>query len=247
MKAESPAQNEIHLWYQDLDRGTTELLVERHWDLLSPDEQQKFQTFKIEAKRREYLMTRAVVRHVLSKYAPVPPQDWIFSQTAYGCPEIQHPHLAQPLRFNLSHSGNLVVCAVGFQCELGVDVEYIKNGENLFEIAQSHFSRSEVESLSRLSGQAQIQRFYEYWTLKEAYIKARGMGLAIPIQNFSFELSDTQGSPIRILTGQNLDENPDAWRFKLLRPTEKHQLALAVRRPTDAEFIVVEKQANLGG
>jgi 4'-phosphopantetheinyl transferase len=192
--------------------------------LLSEEEHARRARFYFARDRHTFLVARALLRTVLSRYAPVPPEAWRFALGSHG-----KPYLADrsELSFNLSHTDGMVAVAVARSEELGVDVENAGRRTEPTAIADRFFSAAEVAALHRLTEEAQRERFFAYWTLKEAYIKARGLGLAIPLGQFSFELD--QGLPIRIGCAPELGDRPDGWRFALLRASPEHPVAVAVR------------------
>jgi 4'-phosphopantetheinyl transferase len=131
------------------------------------------------------------------------------------------------LRFNISHTEGLIACAVTIGREVGVDVEHI--GRRLtHDIAGRFFAPREVNDLKALPDDQQHKVFFDYWTLKEAYIKARGFGLALPLGDFAFKLSPP--APPEITFEPSLDDDPATWQFFQDWPTPQHRLGLAVRR-----------------
>jgi len=233
------AANEAHLWRVDPKAITDPEIRQAYWNLMTPQEQEKQQRFYFAKGRQEYLVTRALVRSVLSRYYAAEPAAWRFKENRYGRPEIDTPAQAAHLRFNLSHTDGLIVCLVARELEIGVDVENITRQTRSLEIAESHFSRQEVMDLSALPKERQHNRFFEYWTLKEAYIKARGMGLALPLGQFSFHLE--AGCPVRISFGPQIDDDPEAWQFAQRFPTPDHLMAVAIRRGPVQDLTIHEK------
>lgn len=127
------------------------------------------------ADRHRALLARLLLRQALSHGYPRPLADWRFARDRCGKPALAWPAL--PVTFNLSHSGNLVVCALGWYCELGVDVEQVAPRDRLLALARRFFSADECAQLGGLSGAAQRDAFYDIWTAREAYFKALGCGL----------------------------------------------------------------------
>jgi 4'-phosphopantetheinyl transferase len=196
--------------------------------LLSEDEQARMARFVFDRDRRAFLLTRALVRTMLSRYAPMAPADWQFIANVHGRPEIlDRPRGVPDLRFNISHTDGLIACAVTIGREVGVDVEHI-NRHLTHDVAGRFFAPDEVTDLRRLSNDAQQRVFFDYWTLKEAYIKARGFGLALPLGDFAFKLDPPH--PPQIAFEPTLDDDPATWQFLQDWPTTRHRLALAVRR-----------------
>lgn len=192
--------------------------------LLSPDECVRWKTFRFERHRREYLATRALVRIALSRYRPISPEAWRFELNAYGKPA------AKPdcgLQFNLSNCPGLVVCLIAPGTEVGVDVEPCERAEWIAKLAPEVFSASELAQLEALPDEEKPNRALSLWTLKEAYIKARGMGLQLPLAKFSFLFGGTEG--IRLELDPSIGDEPERWRFCLLERTG-HRIAIMVER-----------------
>jgi 4'-phosphopantetheinyl transferase len=217
-----------HLWYVDPDAIEDWYLLAAYHTIMSPDEAQQQARYRFAAGRKEYLVTRALIRSVLSAYAPILPRDWKFVRNKHGRPEIAGPHGAPKLRFNLSNTRGLIVCLVARDREVGVDVEDIHRPGETVAIADRFFSPIEASSLIRQSPHRQRDRFFDYWTLKEAYIKARGMGLAIPLDHFSYHLENP--AAIRISFAPELPDDPERWQFSLTTLGGRHRIATAIER-----------------
>lgn len=204
------------------------LLVDRYLAALSPEELDRLTRFGMARLRHPYLVTRALVRDVLSRYAGISPAEWQFTANRYGRPEIASPAAYAAWRFNLSHTDGLIVLAVSRDVELGVDVENVERRWSGVALAERYFAPTEVAELLAQPEAAHRETFFAYWTLKEAYIKARGMGLAIPLAQFSYSLSDPERPTISFDAA--LGDDPQAWQFLQLRPTPRHRVALAIQR-----------------
>jgi 4'-phosphopantetheinyl transferase len=202
--------------------------LDRYRALLTPDEHERMARLIFEHDRRRFLITRAHVRTMLSRYAQVDPADWRFIANKHGRPEIlDRPAGVPDLRFNLSHTEGLIACAVTNGREVGVDVEHV--GRRLtHDIAGRFFAPREVIDLRSRPVVEQPRVFFDYWTLKEAYIKARGFGLALPLGDFAFCLAPP--APVEITFEPSLDDDPSTWQFEQAWPTPDHRLGLAVRR-----------------
>jgi len=196
--------------------------------LLSQDENERMARLVFDRDRRAFLITRALVRTMLSRYAPVVPAAWKFIANVHGRPEIlDRPPGVPDLRFNISHTDGLIACAVTIGREVGVDVEHI-NRHLLHDVAGRFFAPNEVSDLRKLPEDEQRRVFFDYWTLKESYIKARGFGLALPLGDFAFKLNPP--GPPEITFEPALDDDPRTWQFLQDWPTPQHRLGLAVRR-----------------
>jgi 4'-phosphopantetheinyl transferase len=193
MTFEDPLRD-VHVWCTFFDEIRDETLLEEYERLLSADERERRSRFVFPRDRHRFLVTRALVRTVLSRYADVAPADWTFVVNTYGRPEIapRHPR-AGMLSFNVSHTHSLVVLGVGCGRALGVDTENVRARQAPLEIAERFFAPTEVAALRALPEADQSRRFFEYWTLKEAYGKARSMGLSLPLREFAVRFIGNRG------------------------------------------------------
>jgi len=144
------------------------------------------------------------------------------------------------LRFNLSHCAGLVACLVTLEVDVGVDVEDTQRDLDRIGLADRFFSAEEAEDLRTFKGPAQRERFFAYWTLKEAYIKARGQGLSIPLQRVSFQLAED--GAIRVRFDATLEDRESDWQFEVLRPLRNHLLASAIQREQGRDLSIVTRQ-----
>lgn len=220
---------DVHLWLCFHESIRDPALLHEYVGLLSTAELRQQRRLYFERDRHRYLVTRAMVRTVLSKYARIAPQDWQFAASAYGKPEVVNDNAeAQRISFNLSHTSGLIVLGVARDRAIGVDVENVREQRAAVEIADRFFAPSEVAALRALPEEVQQRRFFEYWTLKESYIKARGLGLSIPLDRFAFDLED--GGEIRLVIDASLDDWPGGWAFWQLEPQSHHLVAVCVAR-----------------
>lgn len=227
-KVKSP-KNTIDLWlvhYQEI--VDPDLLISLR-QLLSSEERCREQRFHFPDDRKRFLVTRATVRTVLSRYAPVAPADWTFAATSYGRPFITNPHPhAQGLDFNLSHTNGLIVLGICRERKLGVDVENIRARKSSPGIAERFFTSSEYADLIRLPKNLRHERFFEYWTFKESYIKARGQGLSIPLDRFHF--SFPQQGRVQFAVDAVLKDDANQWQFWQFRLAAEYLLAVCAER-----------------
>ncbi len=218
MQAPSDA---VYVWWAE-----PEQLVRRFGvDFLLDHERERANHFRFERDRTIALATRVLVRTTLSRYLPVAPEAWRFTTTEYGRPLIDPP---STLQFNLSNTHGLVVCAVAWDTELGVDAERVDHAAPL-EVAQRYFAPTELSDLLALPPAHQHQRFFDYWTLKESYLKARSLGLNLPLDRFSVQL--VAGKPPALTIDSSLNDDGTSWQLAQHRPTEAHLIAVCVRRP----------------
>ena len=209
--------------------------------LLTPDERARLERLRRPEDRLVALVARALLRSSLSRVAPPPPEDWRFTPSAEGRPELVPGITTLPLRFNLSHTGGLVAVVVALERDVGVDVEAHDRPTPLLEIARRQFAEHEHAALAALPEGDRLEAFYRHWTLKEAYLKARGLGLPGGLDQVTFALES--GAPPRCALGPSLADEAGAWRFALARPTQRHTLAVAARRGEDPPLRVTLQQA----
>lgn len=210
---------ETHVWVAELAALTADEI--RLCDaVLSAEERARMHRFHFERDREIYRAAHGLARLTLSRYAPsVAPQDWTFADNAYGKPEVAIP-LAPRLRFNISHTHGLVACIVAEELDCGVDVERTWRDKDLLNVARRVLTRNELSALAALHGEEQALLFCRYWTLKEAYAKARGLGMSIDFDRLAVELE-----PPRLLSSA-----ADEWHFEQWRATPEHMVAVAVHR-----------------
>ncbi len=233
MTLEALHPHQVHLWHAFLPQDGGHALASQQLSLLTPQERQQQARFFFEKDQHRYLVTRALVRTVLSRYAPIDPADWTFEPGVHGRPAITNPHpLAQRLRFNISHTNGLVVLAITVGREIGVDTESTQRNAPL-EVADRFFSEREAQAMRAMPLADQPLRFWELWTYKESYIKARGMGLALPLDRFSFGFPNPAGTTIRFEPG--LVDDPGRWRFWQLKPDAHHRVAICLEHHATAQ------------
>lgn len=196
--------------------------------LLSPDERDKHDRFVFERDRKLYAVAHALLRRSLSRYAAVTPAAWRFVADDHGWPAVDPSAGLPAVGFNLSHTRGLCACVVSGAPAAGVDVEEMRAQVDLLELAEHSFAAAERAGLRALDGEtAMCDRFYALWTLKESYIKARGLGLALPLGAFAFRL---EGERIGLSLQPSLGDDARGWWFALAAPSPQHRLAVALRR-----------------
>jgi 4'-phosphopantetheinyl transferase len=191
--------------------------------LLSEEEIARYLRFHFDDDRREFALAHALLRTTLSAFDDVAPRDWRFENDANGKPALAPGMTGVPLSFNLSHSGGLVACAVAVHADVGVDVESVTRATDWRSIVPRYFSAAEVAQIDRLPAPEQAGRFFELWTLKEAFAKALGVGLSQSLDATCFDLA---GDAISCSLPDGIQA--EAWQFALYRPDRDHRLAVAV-------------------
>lgn len=237
------SQDEIHLWLatDEVDGGQ----AIGYRQLLSADERQREQRFHFKKDRDRFSITRALVRTVLSRYEAVDASDWVFEANAYGRPAIDVSTMgAVDLCFNVSHTAGLIVLGVTRGRAVGVDVENLCARMNPVDTAKHVFSATELATLARLPSEQQLDRFFEYWTFKESYIKARGMGVSIPLDKFSIQLE--RDGLVDLETAPELHDDAGRWQFWQIHPARAYVLALCAERvPNLSPTISIKRMVSL--
>jgi len=194
-------------------------------EVLSAEERARRDRFVFDRDRRDFVAAHALVRRMLSRSDATGPTGWQFDIDAHGKPSVVASQAgAPPLVFNLSHTHGLVACAVARGTSLGIDVERVDRISSGPDIAARYFAPPEIRMLERHPASDYNGRFIELWTLKEAYIKAVGTGLAHPLDSFAFAFEGDSGLRFAAPPGVAA---PD-WQFLLAAPTANYRLAVAV-------------------
>jgi 4'-phosphopantetheinyl transferase len=202
------------------------------FSLLSDLEHARALTFARPDLRLRYQRIRAQVRRVLAEFSGVPASALTFGQSSQGKPFLTN----LPISFNISHSGDYLAIAIAQQHELGVDLEQMVVKRSRDAIAQRYFHPHEVAFLQTLEPAQRELAFYRLWTLKEAFLKARGTGIAAGLERAVFVFDDLQ---IHSQFAPELHENPNEWRFWQWQLGGQFALALACRAP-DVSLLTVE-------
>jgi 4'-phosphopantetheinyl transferase len=215
---------EVHVWRASLDLDSS--CVEHLQHALSADELQRAARFHFPRDRRRFTVARGVLRDILGRYLGVPPSELEFRYGAHGKPALAAGFDAVGVRFNISHSHEMALFAVTCGREIGVDIEYLGREIRGEEIAQHFFSAHECASLRALPAAAKHEAFFNCWTRKEAYIKAHGEGLSLPLDQFDVSLAP--GEPAALLATRNDPREVQRWSLQALTPGPGYVAALAV-------------------
>lgn len=215
----------IELYIGLLDAIDTPPAREACLATLSLEEKRRAARFVRDRDQRQYIFAHGLLRFALSNFVPqVEPPGWSFTTDRYGRPFIAAPATERAVHFSLSHTDGCVACVVSGHRAVGVDVERIQERGSLLETARSVFSLEEIEALRQLAPADFVDRFFDYWTLKEAYLKATGRGLNLPLDRFSMQISPEE---IGIRFGPSIADDSRRWRFTMRSPSPTHRLAIA--------------------
>ena len=225
LNTEKLAEEEIHVWFRALDQPVPN--ANALFELLSVDERERAQRYRFDEHRNEFILTRAALRILLGFYLEKSPEQLAFSYSAQGKPSLEKT--AADLGFNVSHTHGLAALAFGKGCELGVDVEKLRPECDATKLAQRFFSASERAAISSLSGRPLHEAFFRCWTRKEAFIKAKGGGLSIPLDQF--DVSVEEGRPAALLGTRPDPAEANRWMLHDLPVKSGYAAALAVSVP----------------
>jgi 4'-phosphopantetheinyl transferase len=217
----------VTIWYLPSTTFTPELR-RGYEDLLDPAERAKAARFLREKDRCQYLAAHALLRRMLAAHDGLVPASWRFREGPHGRPEPEPGQTGLRLRFSLSHTDGMVACALTRERDIGLDVEMLERGLADLDMLAALFAPHEAGLLQRCAAERKRVTFFELWTLKEAYLKALGLGLSAPLDGFAFDLR-----PPRLRSTDVDPGPPDGWQFRLLRPTPHYQIAVAVRAAAD--------------
>ncbi len=230
------------LWYVYPERVAAEpSLLESYRRLLTDDELRRMHRYVFERDRLTQLVARVLVRTTLSRYAPaVSPAEWVFATGDHGQPVLSAPAAAPTIRFNLTHTDGLVALLVSCEREVGLDAEDATRVGQHLDHPEHFFAPTELAGISQLEGPACQRRFYELWTLKEAYLKARGLGLALPLDRFALTIGDDPSAGLAIAFAPPIDDDPSRWQLWQQRLGERHQLAAVIDRGQAADDLAID-------
>jgi len=224
------ADDRVAVWYCrvcDFDAGV--LALPETLGLMSNAELVRYRQFHFEYDRQLFVATRVLLRCVLSRFGTAAPREWRFARNAYGRSAIASPSAVQGLHFNLSHTRDLVVCAVSACKTIGVDAEWVAPVRPTAVIVPWALSSQEALFMATLPPAAQRIAFYRFWTLKEAYVKARGMGLSLPLSDVMFDIRDKHR--IDVAFKGKITDCAMHWRFRQFSVFGRYIVAIAGRSP----------------
>lgn len=219
------ADNEVHVW-----RAPLELPLSRAQelkDILTDDELDRANRFSFEIDRQRFIAARGTLRSILSRYVATNPGHLRFYYNQYGKPFLAPEFSSYPLNFNLSHSGSMALYAITRSMEIGVDIERVRSDFAYEEIAERFFSANEVSILCTIPREKKLRAFYNCWTRKEAYTKAHGKGLSLPLD--SFEVSFAAWESSIVLITKDEPQESSHWTLLDLEAGLRYVAALAVK------------------
>jgi 4'-phosphopantetheinyl transferase len=230
--AELPAQplkdSDLHIWRASLSGSPDEL---SYFDsLLSMDEKARAERFYFERDRNRYVFGRGILRTLLGNYLRQEASKITFVYGLYGKPAIGSMHSNKTLQFNLAHSNEWAVYVFGWDQPLGIDLEHIRPMPDVDDLAERVFSASESALIHSLFDDQKWETFFTIWTCKEAFLKARGSGLTIPLDQF--EVSPNANGDMKLTSISGNSTLAARWRLETFKPMADYQSAIAVENHT---------------
>ena len=216
------AQGEVRIWYARTDDAWRD--IERRARVvacLTPAEAVRHARFRHDIDRDMFLLGRAMARTLVGRALGVPPWAWAWAEGPHGRPEVSGH--ASHVSFNIAHSAGMVVCALSRDAAVGVDIEHRDRPPTDPRIVRRFCSPMEIADIERQGLDGWRDQFLRYWTLKEAYLKARGLGIGVPLADVSFTLGDR----VRVDFLDSLAGTDTNWAFALVEPDHGHFVAVA--------------------
>jgi len=216
-------QTQVHVWFCQPSAICDVQKLAEYKAVLSEQELARYQRFHFEKDRHSYLVSHALLRSALSKYASLNAAQWQFVCGEHGKPALVSSSAPADLCFNLTHADGLSACVISANRRCGIDVENTHRKNKLEAVAQRMFTD---EELAQLAESNIADRFYVFWTLREAYVKALGTGLAGSSKEFYFEVGQSDSNVS--LHHRNSTAATQNWQFGLYQPTAAHVLAVGI-------------------
>jgi 4'-phosphopantetheinyl transferase len=191
--------------------------------LLDGEEQNRLVRLRFDRDRHRFAVGHAFLRRTLARYVNLAPDQLRFVVNRYGKPCLDGPAAESALHFNLAHTRDLVVVGVSRDGEIGVDVERLDLDGDLLELTAGLFSPAEIADLRATPPTERRLRFFQYWTVKEAYVKARGRGLSMALDRFTIQL--LAGGRAALATTPPGERGAGTWRVFRFEPDPEHVVA----------------------
>ncbi len=221
--------DDIHVWYVELKGSPA--VKQALFEILSTDERERSKRFRFQKHRHRFVIARGMLRVLLARYLWVKPDQVRFDYGPYGKPSLAKSHGRSTLRFNLAHSHEVGLYAMVHNRAIGIDVEFMREDFDVVTLASEHFSAVELASLYSLPIAKQKEGFFNCWTRKEAYIKAVGQGLSLPLNGFDVSLSP--GVPAELLRIGGDPQPALRWSLHELPVGSEYRAAVAVEGKID--------------
>jgi 4'-phosphopantetheinyl transferase len=220
-------EDEAHVWRASLDQDTK--VIANLATLLSQDEYQRAARYHRPVDRDRFIAGRGILRKIISAYLALTPGQLQFTYNEYGKPAVSDDQNDRAIIFNLSHSAELILYAVTRGRIVGIDIEYIREDFATLDIAEHFFSKDEVAALKLLPTDQRTTGFFNCWSRKEAFIKAKGMGVSYPLDRFTVSLAPSE--PPALLKVDDDEREVTRWKMYELKPGAGYTAALIAAEP----------------
>jgi 4'-phosphopantetheinyl transferase len=221
---QSISDQEVHVWTIALD--PPEAVVGRLEPILSPDERGRAARFRLSRHRTSFIVSHGALRTILARYVGIEPGRLVFDTGPHGKPTLNDLPDALPLAFNLAHSHGFAVLAVTLARQVGIDIELVRPSVETDKIIGRYFCEQERAEFLGLPEHQRIEAFFRGWTCKEAYMKAIGLGFAMPLDQFAVTLNP--GDEPRLLRVEGRPHEASRWTLRDLDPAPGYRAAIAV-------------------
>ncbi|HXD11351.1 MAG TPA: 4'-phosphopantetheinyl transferase superfamily protein [Anaerolineales bacterium] len=216
--------SDLHVWCASLIGSADELA--RYESMLAQDEKARAGRFYFERDRDRYIFGRGILRTLLGGYLRLSPDQINFTYEPDGKPAVEHISPEHKLQFNLAHSNAWAVYIFGWDRLVGIDIEHIRPLQDANHFAGQYYTARESELINSLSGDEKWATFYKIWTCKEAFLKAKGTGLTVPINHAEISLQTSNSAHLASIDGDT--EQAAVWRLEIFNPIANYQAAIAV-------------------
>jgi 4'-phosphopantetheinyl transferase len=223
--------DEVHVFYTSLE--VSDRRLETLEKTLYPFEQERADRFRFPQDRKHYIAGRGILREITGAYLKKDPSRLVFKYNSYGKPFLLDDSYTIDLSFNLSHSRGTALYAFTIGRDVGIDIEYMRSDVVEDSTAEHTFSKNEIAALRDLPRDIQTRAFFNCWTRKEAFIKAKGQGLSIALDQF--DVSIIPGEPAKLLRTEWDAAERNRWTLEELNVGAEYAASLAVK---DQEFIL---------
>jgi len=218
------SRSEIHLWRAPLDVAQSRAVVLQA--ILNAEELARANRFRFDRPRCDFIIARSVLRIILSRYLDVDPRHVEFQYGAHGKPELAAPQ-QKWLHFSLAHSGGWVLYGMACRRPIGIDLEEMCPVASLDKLVEQFFAPAEYTVFAELPLQQKLASFYSAWTRKEAYVKARGLGMSLPLNQFAVTVGPETAPAL--MTDEKGPVSEGLWSFLDVEVSPGYAAALAVR------------------
>jgi 4'-phosphopantetheinyl transferase len=236
---------QLFLWTVPTDDLNDAATACRLQQLLSADEQEEVLRFHRVADQNRFIISRSFVRLTLSQHFPVPTSEWRFDRDRNRKPFIVAPDISPTVQFSLSHTEGVVACLISLSAEAAVDVEKVVCSPDLPAAVEKILSLTEQRTLSARSGADWAALFFNYWTLKEAYAKARGLGLMLELRDIGFEFKSD--NTIQAHFASHVDDDALDWVFWSRHLSAQHLISVAAKRDVSNECKIIHRPVKFDG